>query len=206
MNIFTVGTSVQQPETRLRIVADLSSQILPLAARSRVDETKRGYDVAADAEGQLMWYNPFYMNYAPDAEGNFNGQTGYGNISFENFVDAVTALKESKVTLEELDTRGLPTLKNTIATTALLEAGRRNSDEGGGVEIVQIAISLGCGVNVAVRNFVSPLRTLGAEIMRLQTHEVKTVTGTRVIPNSWPFADESGLDDTSLGDLGYRSS
>ena len=71
---------------------------------------------------------------------------------------------------------------------------------------VQIAISLGCGVNVAVRSFVSPLRTLGAEIMRLQTHEVKTVTGTRVIPNSWPFADESGLDDTSLGDLGYRSS
>ena len=137
MNIFTVGTSVQQPETMLRIVADLSSQISPLAARPRVDETKRGYDVAADAEGQLMWYNPFYMNYAPDAEGNFNGQTGYGNISFENFVDVVTALKESKVTLEELDARGLPTLKNPIATTALPEAGRRNSDEGGGVEIVE---------------------------------------------------------------------
>ncbi len=85
-----------------------------------------------------MWYNPFYMKYAPD-EGNFNGQTGYGYISFEKFVDAVTALKEKKVTLEELDARGLPTLKNTIATTAILEAGRRILDEGRGVEIVKSA-------------------------------------------------------------------
>lgn len=86
-----------------------------------------------------MWYNPFYMKYAPDEEGNFNGQTGYGYISFEKFVDAVTALKERRVTLGELDARGLPTLKNTIATTAILEAGRRSLDEGGGVEIVETA-------------------------------------------------------------------
>lgn len=105
----------------------------------RIDQAKRGYDAASDAEGQLMWYNPFYMKYAPDEEGNFNGQTGYGYISFEKFVDAVTALKEKKVTLEELDARGLPTLKNTIATTAILEAGRRILDEGRGVEIVKSA-------------------------------------------------------------------
>ncbi len=86
-----------------------------------------------------MWYNPFYMKYAPDEEGNFNGQTGYGYISFEKFVDAVTALKERRVTLEELDARGLPTLKNTVATTAILEAGRRSLDEGGGVEIIESA-------------------------------------------------------------------
>lgn len=42
----------------------------------RVDQAKRGYDVAEDAAGQLMWYNPFYMRYAPDEDGNFNGQTG----------------------------------------------------------------------------------------------------------------------------------
>lgn len=82
-----------------------------------------------------MWHNPFYMKYAPDEEGNFNGQTGYGYISFEKFVDAVTAFKEGRVTLDELDRRGLPTLKNTIATTAILEAGRRSLDEGKGVEI-----------------------------------------------------------------------
>ena len=84
-----------------------------------------------------MWYNPFYMTYAPDEEGNFNGQTGYGYISVEKFVDAVMAFKEGKVTLDELDRRGLPTLKNTIATTAILEAGRMSLDERRSVEIVQ---------------------------------------------------------------------
>jgi len=82
-----------------------------------------------------MWYNPFYMKYAPDEGGNFNGQSGYGYISFEKFVDAVTAFKDGRVSLEELDRRGLPTLRNTIATTAILEAGRKSLDEGRGVEV-----------------------------------------------------------------------
>lgn len=69
------------------------------------------------------------MKYAPDESGNFSGQGGYGYISFEKFVDAVTDLKNGKVTLEQLDTKGLPTLKNTIATGAILEAGRRSLDE-----------------------------------------------------------------------------
>jgi len=77
------------------------------------------------------------MKYAPDEEGNFAGQTGYGYISFEKFVDAVNALKEGKVTLEQLDARPLPTLKNTIATTAILEAGRRSLDENRPIEIIE---------------------------------------------------------------------
>ncbi|XTI94005.1 D-galacturonic acid reductase-like protein [Cenococcum geophilum] len=101
----------------------------------RVNQAKRGYDVTEDEAG-LMWYNPFYMKYAPDEEGNFNGQTGYGYISFEKFVDAVNALNAGKVTLEELDQRPLPTLKNTIATGAILEAGRRSLDETRPIEIV----------------------------------------------------------------------
>lgn len=71
-----------------------------------------------------MWYKPFYMKYTTDEEGNFNGQTGYGYISFERFVDAVTALEERRVTLEELDARWSPMVKNTIATTAILEGGK----------------------------------------------------------------------------------
>lgn len=102
----------------------------------RVNQAKRGYDVTTDDQG-LTWYNPFYMKYAPDEEGNFNGQTGYGYISFEKFVDAVNALKAGKVTLEELDKRPLPTLGNTIATTAILEAGRRSLDEGRSVKILK---------------------------------------------------------------------
>jgi D-galacturonate reductase len=41
------------------------------------------------------------------------------------------------LTLEELDNRPLPTLKNTIATTAILHAGRISLDEKRSVEIVR---------------------------------------------------------------------
>jgi D-galacturonate reductase len=75
------------------------------------------------------------MRYAPDEEGNFGGQTGYGYISFEKFIDAVTAVNEGRLTLDELDARPLPTLKNTIATTAILHAGRISLDENRAVEI-----------------------------------------------------------------------
>lgn len=75
------------------------------------------------------------MRYAPDEEGNFGGQTGYGYVSFEKFIDAVTALNEGRVTLDQLDDRPLPTLKNTIATTAILHAGRVSLDEKRTVEI-----------------------------------------------------------------------
>ncbi|KAF2092024.1 NAD(P)-binding protein [Saccharata proteae CBS 121410] len=103
----------------------------------RTNQAKRGYDVTEDDAG-LMWYNPFYMKYAPDEEGNFAGQTGYGYISFEKFVDAVTALKEGRATLDDLDKRGLPTLRNTLATGAILEAGRRSLDEKRPIEIWEV--------------------------------------------------------------------
>ena len=101
----------------------------------RVNQAKRGYDATTDEQG-LTWYNPFYMKYAPDEEGNFAGQHGYGYISFEKFIDCVTALRRGKVTLAELDQRALPTLANTIATTAILEAGRRSLDEGRPITII----------------------------------------------------------------------
>ncbi|KAB8073011.1 hypothetical protein BDV29DRAFT_176327, partial [Aspergillus leporis] len=101
----------------------------------RINQAKRGYDVAEDEQG-LIWVNPFYMRYAPDDEGNFSGQTGYGYISFEKFIDAVTAVNEGRVTLDQLDARPIPTLKNTIATTAILHAGRISLDENRSVEIV----------------------------------------------------------------------
>lgn len=82
-----------------------------------MDQAKRGYDVADDSQGQIMWYNPSYMKYSP--------------------VDSVTASKEGKVTLDDLDKRGLPTLKNTVATTAILEAGRMSLDESRTVQILK---------------------------------------------------------------------
>lgn len=77
------------------------------------------------------------MQYAPDEEGNFAGQGGYGYVSFEKFVNAIQSLKEGKATLDDLDARGLPTLKNTMATGAILHAGRVSLDEGRAVEIAE---------------------------------------------------------------------
>ncbi|KAK2040489.1 oxidoreductase family protein [Colletotrichum somersetense] len=101
----------------------------------RVDQAKRGYDVAEDAAGQLMWYNPFYMRYAPDEDGNFNGQTGYGYISLEKFVDGCRQVNSGQLKPKDLDAKGLPTLKNTIATTAILHAGRKSIDENRDIKI-----------------------------------------------------------------------
>ncbi|PTB78505.1 hypothetical protein M440DRAFT_1390165 [Trichoderma longibrachiatum ATCC 18648] len=41
-----------------------------------------------------------------------------------------------RATPADLDAKGLPTLENTIATTAILEAGRRSIDEGREIRIV----------------------------------------------------------------------
>lgn len=68
--------------------ADMASE-----GEIRIDQAKRGYDVAEDSQGQLMSYNPFYMKYSPDEEGSSNGQTGYGYIRFKKLVNAVAALK-----------------------------------------------------------------------------------------------------------------
>jgi D-galacturonate reductase len=115
-----------------------SNQYFHYLARNgeiRIDQAKRGYDVADDSAGQLQWFNPFYMRYAPDEDGNFNGQTGYGYISMEKFVDGCRAVNSGSLKPEDLDAKGLPTLANTIATTAILEAGRRSIDENREVRI-----------------------------------------------------------------------
>jgi len=107
----------------------------------RIDQAKRGYDVADDniPDKGLMWYNPFYMRYAPDEEGNFGGQGGYGYVSFEKFVDGCRLVNEGgSEKLKVLDGRGLPTLGNTVATTAILEAGRRALDEGREIGIKEV--------------------------------------------------------------------
>lgn len=103
-----------------------------------INQAKRGYDVAEDAAGQLVWYNPFYMRYAPDEDGNFNGQSGYGYVSMEKFVDGCRSVNSGELKPADLDAKGLPTLRNTIATTAILEAGRRSLDENREILIKQI--------------------------------------------------------------------
>jgi len=87
----------------------------------------------------LAYTNPFYMKYSPNEAGEFDGQRGYGYVSIEKFIDACQAVNDGQVTPAELDRRGLPTIKNTVLTTAILEAGRRSLDEKRSILIEQDA-------------------------------------------------------------------
>jgi D-galacturonate reductase len=107
-----------------------------LAAKGeiRVDQAHRGYSYTTDDDG-FANVNPFYMKYTPDEDGHFDGQRGYGYVSLEKFIDTCQKVNSKTVTVEELDKRGLPTIKNTELVTAILEAGRRSLDEHRSIEL-----------------------------------------------------------------------
>lgn len=70
------------------------------------------------------------MKYTPSDSGHFDGQHGYGYISIAKFVDWARALNAGEVASPAVyDQQDLPTIKNTVLTTAILEAGRRSLDE-----------------------------------------------------------------------------
>ncbi|KZT21640.1 D-galacturonic acid reductase [Neolentinus lepideus HHB14362 ss-1] len=93
-----------------------------------VDQAHRGYDVTVDETGKA-WYNPFYMKYSPSETGHFDGQRGYGYVSIEKFVDAARSVNAGVSAAADFDAHGLPTIANTIETTAILHAGRISLDE-----------------------------------------------------------------------------
>ncbi|TFK57367.1 D-galacturonic acid reductase [Heliocybe sulcata] len=93
-----------------------------------VDQAHRGYDVTVDETGRA-WYNPFYMKYSPSETGHFDGQRGYGYVSIEKFVDAARSVNAGSAKAQDFDAHGLPTIANTVATTAILHAGRMSLDE-----------------------------------------------------------------------------
>ncbi|VDB99817.1 unnamed protein product [Peniophora sp. CBMAI 1063] len=99
-----------------------------------VDQAHRGYDVTVDDTGK-SWFNPFYMKYSPSADGYFDGQRGYGYVSIEKFVDAARAVNSGANTAADFDAQGLPTIANTVLTTAILNAGRISLDEKRAVNI-----------------------------------------------------------------------
>ncbi|KAK4699528.1 D-galacturonate reductase, partial [Phenoliferia sp. Uapishka_3] len=92
-----------------------------------INQARRAYTVTVDGQGASD-VNAFYMNYSPDGEGVFAGQHGYGYTSIEKFVETCGKVNAGTVKLADLDRR-LPTIKNTICSTAILEAGRRSLDE-----------------------------------------------------------------------------
>lgn len=69
------------------------------------------------------------MKYSPSESGHFDGQRGYGYISIEKFIDAAREVNAGIAKPEEFDKHGLPTIANTVLTTAILNAGRISLDE-----------------------------------------------------------------------------
>ncbi|KZT40073.1 NAD(P)-binding protein [Sistotremastrum suecicum HHB10207 ss-3] len=93
-----------------------------------VDQAHRGYDVTVDDTGKSS-FNPFYMKYTPSPSGHFDGQTGYGYISIEKFIDASREVNAGLASPADYEKFGLPTIGNTVLTTAILNAGRISLDE-----------------------------------------------------------------------------
>lgn len=69
------------------------------------------------------------MKYSPSESGHFDGQRGYGYISIEKFVDAVRSVNAGLAGPLDYDKQALPTIANTVLTTAILHAGRISLDE-----------------------------------------------------------------------------
>jgi D-galacturonate reductase len=69
------------------------------------------------------------MKYTPSETGHFDGQRGYGYISIDKFIDAARNVNAGLATAADYDTQGFPTIKNTVLTTAILNAGRVSLDE-----------------------------------------------------------------------------
>lgn len=77
------------------------------------------------------------MKYTPSESGHFDGQRGYGYVSIEKFVDAARSVNAGASTPDAFDAHGLPTISNTVLTTAILHAGRLSLDEKRAVFIKQ---------------------------------------------------------------------
>jgi len=70
----------------------------------------------------------YSMKYSPSESGHFDGQRGYGYISIEKFIDAARSVNSGVNKPEDYDNLGLPTILNTVLTTAILHAGRISLD------------------------------------------------------------------------------
>ncbi|KAJ3106813.1 hypothetical protein HDU97_005520 [Phlyctochytrium planicorne] len=95
----------------------------------RVDQAHRGYEMATDERG-FFQNNPLFLRYQPDALGRYAGQSTYGHVSIETFLDAASAVNRGERKPEAF-VGMIPTVKETLVVTAILEAGRKSLNAGG---------------------------------------------------------------------------
>jgi len=92
-----------------------------------IDQAHRGYTISSDEKG-FKSANPLFMKYTPRA-GKFAGQNAYGYQSISHFIEASERLSQGKISLTSLN-KTLPTIANTLQTTAILEAGYKSLRSG----------------------------------------------------------------------------
>jgi len=92
-----------------------------------IDQAHRGYTISSDSKG-FKSANPLFMKYTP-RDGKFAGQNAYGYQSISHFIESSDALAAGKTNLEKLN-KTLPTIANTLQTTAILEAGFKSLKSG----------------------------------------------------------------------------
>lgn len=97
-----------------------------------VDQAHRGFTAATDESG-FASPNPLFMKYAPDGNGRFAGQGGYGFRSIEVFAKAVERILGGESMAADFNGI-LATIDDTLLTTAVLHAGRKSLDEGGAIQ------------------------------------------------------------------------
>eukprot|EP01130_Rhizamoeba_saxonica_P009028 TRINITY_DN3663_c0_g1_i1.p1 TRINITY_DN3663_c0_g1~~TRINITY_DN3663_c0_g1_i1.p1 ORF type:complete len:416 (-),score=92.31 TRINITY_DN3663_c0_g1_i1:26-1273(-) len=100
-----------------------------------IDQAHRGYSTSTDENGYTS-VNPLYMKYTPSASGHFAGQSGYGYVSLQTFVEAAQQLNTGKVEDPSyFDDKELATVNEEFLTTAILQAGKKSIESG---EVVTI--------------------------------------------------------------------
>ncbi|TWU31211.1 putative oxidoreductase YdgJ [Novipirellula artificiosorum] len=93
-----------------------------------IDQAHRGYTLSTDKRGYAS-SNPLFMKYTPNAAGEFAGQSGYGYLSIEAFVDAVCNMRKAGAVPSDFS-QCLALAQDTVWVTAILEGGRRSLDSG----------------------------------------------------------------------------
>jgi D-galacturonate reductase len=91
----------------------------------QIDQAHRGYNTATPDTGYTS-LNPLFMRYTP-SDGRFVGQDCYGYRSIEQFIDAALSINREHTNPEAFDPT-LPTVAQTLQTTAILQAGRLSLD------------------------------------------------------------------------------
>lgn len=103
--------------------------------------------LASDVRSQQRFHflNPLFMKYTPAPDGSFAEQGGYGYQSIAAFIKAAESVNAGATSSSDWD-GSLATAFSTVAVTAVLEAGRRSLESGGG----RIRIDYGLQAGVVV--------------------------------------------------------